>query len=183
MSSSTSSQWIPTPRPMSRQLARCWGVARRSRGNHANGAETRRPSTRVTINSSSVHATSTASATGLLAKVLIPGNDKLLTVFRNGSSAVRGVLSREHEEFLACGANSSVALPITARKACRRGHARRVHYPEKHISAGSRKGQASSLCSPITSSDRMFFGVAANPSRCLSFRGCSRSTSFREHSL
>jgi hypothetical protein len=83
MSSSTSSQWIPMPRPMSRQLALCWGVARRSRGNHANGAETRRPSTRVTINSSSVHATSTASATGLLAKVLIPRNDKLLTVFRN----------------------------------------------------------------------------------------------------
>src|SRR2546425_387420 len=83
MSSSTSSQWIPTPRPMSRQLARCLGVARRRRGNHGSGAETRRPSTSVTINSSSVHATSTASATGLLAKVLIPGNDKLFTVFRN----------------------------------------------------------------------------------------------------
>jgi hypothetical protein len=37
----------------------------------------------VTINSSSVHATSTASATGLLAKVLIPSNDKLVTMFRN----------------------------------------------------------------------------------------------------
>src|SRR5712691_2562734 len=68
---------------MSRQLPRCLGVARRSRGNQANGAETRRPSTSVTINSSSVHATSTASAIGLLAKVLIPGNDKLLTMFRN----------------------------------------------------------------------------------------------------
>src|SRR5690242_10184836 len=53
---------------MSRQLARCWGVAPRRRGNHANGAETRRPSTSVTISSSSVHLTSTASATGLLTR-------------------------------------------------------------------------------------------------------------------
>jgi hypothetical protein len=37
----------------------------------------------VTISSSSVHLTSTASATGLLAKVLIPSNDKLVAMFRN----------------------------------------------------------------------------------------------------
>jgi len=83
MSSSTSSQWIPTPRPMRRQFARCLGVARRSRGNQANGAETRRPSTSVTISSSSVHLTSIASATGLLAKVLIPENDKLVAMLFN----------------------------------------------------------------------------------------------------
>src|SRR5262249_15178050 len=74
---------IPTPRPMSRQFARCLGVARRRRGNQASGAETRRPSTSVTISSSSVHLTSTASATGLLAKVLIPSNDKLVAMFFN----------------------------------------------------------------------------------------------------
>src|SRR2546421_13034971 len=68
---------------MSRQFARCFGVARSSRGNQASGAETRRPSTSVTINSSSVHLTSTASATGLLAKVLIPRNDKLVAMFFN----------------------------------------------------------------------------------------------------
>src|SRR5437762_13141246 len=74
---------MPMPRPISRQLARCLGVARRSRGNHASGAETRRPSTSVTISSSSVHLTSTASATGLLAKVLIPSNDKFFSVLFN----------------------------------------------------------------------------------------------------
>src|SRR5215471_13012342 len=83
MSSSTLSQWIPMPRPTRRQLARCLGVARRRRGNHASGAETRRPSTSLTISSSSVHSTSTASATGLLAKVLVSRNDKLIAMFFN----------------------------------------------------------------------------------------------------
>ena len=75
MSSSTSSQWIPTPRPIRRQLERCLGEALNSRGNHSSGAETRRASASVTMSSSSVNETSTASATGLLAKVLIPFHD------------------------------------------------------------------------------------------------------------
>src|SRR5438067_13927870 len=68
---------------MSRHFVRCAGVARSRRGNHANGADTRRPSASVTTNSSAVQATSTASAMGLLAKVLIPSDDKLVAMFRN----------------------------------------------------------------------------------------------------
>ena len=121
MSSSISSQWIPTPRPMRRQFARCLDVARRSRGNQANGAETRRPSTSVTISSSSVHLTSTASATGLLAKVLIPGNDGINPQRRQTESVSPGY---------------------------RDPHARRMRYPDGNVSARSRNGQASSLCLP-----------------------------------
>jgi hypothetical protein len=83
MSSSTSSQWIPTPFPISRHFARCAGVALSNRGNQAKGADTRRPSASVTTSSLDVQITSTASASGLLAKVLIPSEDKLLTVLRN----------------------------------------------------------------------------------------------------
>ena len=80
MSSSTSGQWIPMPRPIRLQLARWAAVARNKRGNHSNGAETRRPSTSVTMSSSSVQETSTASATGLLAKMLIPRQHKLFVM-------------------------------------------------------------------------------------------------------
>lgn len=62
--------------PISRHFARWAGVARSKRGNHASGAETRRPSTSVTISSSSLKVTPTASAMGLLVKVLIPRHDK-----------------------------------------------------------------------------------------------------------
>jgi len=54
-----------------------------NRGNQAKGADTRRPSASVTTSSLEVQITSTASASGLLAKVLIPSEDKLLTVLRN----------------------------------------------------------------------------------------------------
>jgi hypothetical protein len=83
MSSSTSSQWIPTPLPMRRQLARWAGEAFSSRGNHSSGAETQRASASVTTSASSVKATSTASATGLLAKMLIPSNNKRFAVLLN----------------------------------------------------------------------------------------------------
>ncbi len=83
MSSSTSAQWIPTPRPINRQLACCAGEADRRRGNHASGAATLRASANVTMISSWVNATSTASATGLLAKVLIPSDDKPFPVLLN----------------------------------------------------------------------------------------------------
>ena len=83
MSSSISSQWMPTPRPMRRQLARWAGDARSRRGNHSRGAATRRASASVTISSLSVNETSTASATSLLAKVLIPSVDKRFTMLLN----------------------------------------------------------------------------------------------------
>lgn len=64
---------------MSRQLARCAGVAFSKRGNQMSGVEIRRPSAKMTVRSSSVQCTSTASveATGLLAKMLIPCKAKL----------------------------------------------------------------------------------------------------------
>ena len=71
------------PHPMRRQLPRCAGEALRKRGNHSSGAETRRASASVTINSSSVNATSTASARGLLAKVLIPSQNKRFAILLN----------------------------------------------------------------------------------------------------
>ena len=83
MSSSKSSQWMPIPHPMRRQLPRCAGEAPRNRGNHSSGADTRLASARVTINSSSVNATSTTSARGLLAKVLIPCEDKRFSMLLN----------------------------------------------------------------------------------------------------
>ena len=83
MSSLTSSQWIPTPLPIRRQLERCLGEALNNRGNHSSGAATRRASARVTTSSSSVKETSTASATGLQTKVLIPSNDKRFPMLLN----------------------------------------------------------------------------------------------------
>ena len=71
-SSSTPGQWMPSPSPSSSQSARCSGVARRRRGNHASGAEIRRPSARTTINSSSVTSTCRARGLGSTAKELMP---------------------------------------------------------------------------------------------------------------
>lgn len=74
---------MPTPRPIKRQLARCKGVACLNLGNHSSGADTRRASASVTTNSSSVNETSTASAEGLKAKVLIPSYNKGFPVLLN----------------------------------------------------------------------------------------------------
>src|SRR2546430_365241 len=71
------------PPPISRQFLRCFGVARRRRGNHSNGADTCRPSAKVTTRESSVKVASTASATGLTTKVLIPCNYKLFAMLFN----------------------------------------------------------------------------------------------------
>src|ERR1700674_2128280 len=64
---------MPCPRPMKRQFRRRSSVASASRGNHASGAETSRPSARMTISRASVTVTSMAVASGLTAKVVIPG--------------------------------------------------------------------------------------------------------------
>ncbi len=74
---------MPTPRPISRQFFRCFTVASRSLGNHSNGADTCRPSARITTSESLVKDTPTASAAGLTPKVLIPRNYKLLAVLFN----------------------------------------------------------------------------------------------------
>jgi hypothetical protein len=72
MSSSMASQCIPMPPPIGSQSFRCFGVAARSRGNHTNGTETVRPSSRTTISESSEHETSTANASPLSTEVGIP---------------------------------------------------------------------------------------------------------------
>jgi len=80
MSSSMASQCIPMPPPIGSQSFRCFGVAARSRGNHANGTETVRPSSRTTISESSEHETSTANASPLSTEVGIPFLQKELSI-------------------------------------------------------------------------------------------------------
>ena len=74
---------------MSRQFRLCFRLARSKRGKHSNGAETQRPSAKVTTSESLVNVTSTVSATGLTVKVLIPGSDEFISVFYNHSAKCR----------------------------------------------------------------------------------------------
>ena len=79
MSSSRSGQWIPSPPPMSRQRARCFVVPCRSRGYHASGASTVRPSANSTLSVSFVTLTfSAATWRNSFVKVLIPTIQQLL---------------------------------------------------------------------------------------------------------
>jgi hypothetical protein len=80
MSSSMASQCIPMPPPIDSQSLRCRGVAARSRGNHTNGTETVRPSSRTTTNESSEQETSTANASPLSTEVGIPLLHKELSI-------------------------------------------------------------------------------------------------------
>src|SRR5579863_4246408 len=83
MSSSTASQWIPTPPPISSQPALCFAYAPASRGNQAKGTATVRPSERTTRSSSSVHATSMAIASAFSTKVLMPLLQKELLILED----------------------------------------------------------------------------------------------------
>ena len=83
ISSSTASQWRPMPPPIRSQSARCLGVASRRRGNHARGAETARPSDRVTVSVSPVQDASTARTSTLSAKVCMPPLQEELPVLDN----------------------------------------------------------------------------------------------------
>src|ERR1017187_1165455 len=60
------------PPPINSQSDRCRGDAWASRGNHTRGTETARPSVSVTESESLEHETSTANASVLSVKVLIP---------------------------------------------------------------------------------------------------------------
>ena len=81
MSSSRSGQWIPSPPPMSRQRARCFVVPCRSRGYHASGASTVRPSANSTLSVSFVTLTfSAATSRNSFVKVLIPTIQQLLLI-------------------------------------------------------------------------------------------------------
>src|SRR4030042_3207921 len=72
ISSSTSSQWMPMPPPIRRQFFLCSLVAFNKRGNQARGAESSRPSARLTCNATVLTDTSTAKGSTFIAKVLMP---------------------------------------------------------------------------------------------------------------
>jgi hypothetical protein len=83
MSSSIASQWMPMPPPISSQSDRSRRDASTSRGNHTRGTETTRPSDSVTDSASLEHDTSTASASALSTKVLMPFLQEELPLFYN----------------------------------------------------------------------------------------------------
>ena len=85
ISSSIASQWMPTPPPISSQSDRSLGVASASRGNHARGTDTTRPSDNVTDSVSFEHDTSTARASVFSTKVLRPFLQNELSVLRHDS--------------------------------------------------------------------------------------------------
>ncbi len=93
MSSSTSSQWMPTPPPIRRQFRSCFGDARSRRGNHSSGADTVRPSFSATTSESAVKETSTASAAVLLMMVVVPSVDKLITILLNHTAERRKLVA------------------------------------------------------------------------------------------
>jgi len=82
MSSSRSGQWMPSPAPIRRQLLRSSGVPCKSRGYHARGAETVRPSVKSSTSASSVTLTCCAVAIRTsTAKVFIPTPQETFSVF------------------------------------------------------------------------------------------------------
>jgi len=84
MSSSRSGQWIPSPPPMRRQLARSGGVPCAKRGNQASGTVIVRPSARSTTRSSSPALTLWATACARsCSEVLIPCPRQQTCVFRH----------------------------------------------------------------------------------------------------
>src|SRR5207249_705511 len=83
ISSSISSQWIPIPPPMNSHSFRCFSVAFKSRGNHTNGTDIVRPSSRTTVNASSEQETSIAIASLLATEVGIPSLQEKIPVLFN----------------------------------------------------------------------------------------------------
>src|SRR5229473_2966809 len=71
------------PPPISSQSDRSLGEVSNNRGNHTKGAETTRPSDKVTDSASSEHDTSTASASVFSTKVLMPFLQKELRVLHH----------------------------------------------------------------------------------------------------
>src|SRR5437868_1037670 len=84
MSSSRSGQWIPSPRPISLQCPRSVGVPCASRGYHASGTDSVRPSSKSTTNASSLTVTLVANAARRsVAEVLIPRPHEFALVLLN----------------------------------------------------------------------------------------------------
>src|ERR1041384_5755444 len=74
---------MPIPPPISSHSFRCLGLALNRRGNHTNGTDTVRPSSRVTVSSWFVHDTSTARTSLLSAKVGIPPLQEPISILQN----------------------------------------------------------------------------------------------------
>jgi len=81
-SSSRSSQWMPAPLPMSRQLDRSCGLACSSLGYHPRGTEMLLPSERSTDRVSTLISTLVIDGTSIsTAKVVIPSLHKIVLIF------------------------------------------------------------------------------------------------------
>src|SRR5712691_5050317 len=115
MSSSTSGQWIPCPEPISRNLARCAGVASESRHDQARGTLMTRPSARHATISSLVTLTSRMRGSGPAA-VLIPRLHDLLVMLSNDLAdpsqlvSRKPVVAREHQRLQPELARAPVSL-------------------------------------------------------------------------
>lgn len=73
---------MPSPSPIRRQLLRSLGVPCKSRGYHAKGTETARPSLRSTIRASSVTVTCRAVANRIsIAEEFIPSPQEIFSIF------------------------------------------------------------------------------------------------------
>jgi hypothetical protein len=90
---------MPIPGPMNRQLARWAGEESRSRGNHSSGAETIRPSARVTwsesISTSTAMALASVLTLAVVSNVLIPFIPYLLFVLLNQFSNLFELLAEK----------------------------------------------------------------------------------------
>jgi hypothetical protein len=86
MSSSNSGQWIPTPPPTRRQLARSACVPCERRGNQASGTVMVLPSARSTISASSLAVTPLAITSLIsVSEILMPSPHQNRSVFANQS--------------------------------------------------------------------------------------------------
>lgn len=81
------------PPPRNSHLARCFGVAFKSLGNHTKGTETVRPSSSKTPSMSSVHDTSTAKTSQSSAEITIPFLFRKFSPFRNNLLQLRQLVA------------------------------------------------------------------------------------------
>ena len=87
------------PPPIKSQSDRCPGDASASRGNHTRGAETTRPSVSVTESESLEHDTSTASASDLSVKVLMPSLQEKPGILDNNCANVSHLIRAKASHF------------------------------------------------------------------------------------
>src|SRR5690242_6586735 len=86
---------MPMPPPISSHRDLCLGVASRSRGNQARGADISRPSASATFSASRVQETFTAETSLRSAKVLMPRLQKIISVFNHDLPNLRQLVTAE----------------------------------------------------------------------------------------